>query len=203
MKTILIGIFAFILLFGFILLGWYYYLRWRFRQTITAKYYFIAPLIAKLARGDTISKEEVEMMVQNGSVTHAAYRALKAYGRLDLFPSDFLTIEKGAESFLITWLEYPTEVGEAPNEIQLFTTIALDGILNLTYYVFKYKMRTDHWAGGYNWMFGVVGPYHPHSKPYDIPAKIFSRFNSTDTTTAEEEARWVHENVLQFSRAHI
>ena len=197
MKTVLVGIFALIIAIGIILLGWYYYLRWRFRKTIAIRYHIIAPLIEKLKRDEKIFKTEVDAMVRNGTLRHATYRVLEAYGRMELFPSDFLTIEKGAESFLITWLEFPTELGEPPHEVELFTTIALDGMLALTYYVFRYRMQNNHWAARYSWMFGVVGPYGPASKPYDVPARIFSRFNPTDATTAEDETRWVHENVLR------
>lgn len=195
MKTTLIVIFAIALSIGIILPGWYYYLRWRYRKIIAEKYQMIAPLIEKLARKEDVSKAEVEAMARDATLRCATYRTLEAYGRMDLFPLHFLTIESGAESFLTTWLEFPTELGKAPHEIELFTTIALDGILNLTYYVFRYRMKNDHWAASYGWMFGVVGPYATRSKPYDMPAKIFSRFSAVDTTTAEVEARWVHENI--------
>lgn len=195
MKTILIGIFALVAAVGISLLGWYYYLRWRFRKVVAVRFQIIAPFIKKLERRETILKAEVDGLARNSMLRHATYRALEAYGRLELFPQDFLTIEKGAESLLTTWLEFPTELGEAPHEVELFTTVAIDGILSHTYYVFRYRMKNDHWAAGYNWMFGVVGPYHPSSRPYDIPTRIFSRFNRIDTTTAEGEARWVHENV--------
>jgi len=201
MKTILIGILALITAIGIIMLGWYYYLRWRFRKVVAVKYHIIAPLIKKLERHEIILRSDVDVMVRNGTLRHATYRVLEAYGRMELFPADFFTIEKGAESFLITWLEYPTELGEAPHEVELFTTIALDGILDLTYYIFRYRMQNNHWAERYNWMFGVVGPYGPLSRPYDIPARIFSRFNPTDTTTAEEEARWVHDNIQHTAPA--
>ena len=195
MKTILIGTLVFILIVGIALLGWYYLLRQRYRKTIAKKYHIIAPLIEKLARKEKIAKTDVESMVRNATLRYATYHALEAYGRMELFPSDYLSIESGAESFLITWLEFPTELGQPPHEIELFATIALDGVLSLTYYVFKYRMQNNHWAASNNWMFGVVGPYGPRSKPYDMPAKIFSRFNTTETSTAEDEVRWVHENV--------
>lgn len=195
MKTILIGTLALVLVIGIALLIWYYNVRWRYRKTIAEKYSIIAPLIERLARKETILKTEVEAMVQDATLRHATYRALEAYGLLQLFPTNYLTIESGAESYLVTWLEFPTELGEAPHEIELFDTIVLDGILNLTYYVFRYRMKNDHWAAQYDWMFGVVGPYGPRSKPYDMPAKIFSRFSAADTNTAEEEVRWVHKNI--------
>jgi len=196
MKTIVIGAFAFILIAGIFLLAWHRSLRRRYSKTIAERCRAINPLIDKLARHESISRSEVEMMVSNAALRSGIHRVLATYSRLDLFPTELLTIEKGAECFLITWLEFPTELGEAPNEIELHTTIALDDILSLTYYVFQYRMRNGHWAAQYNWMFGVVGPYGPDSNPYDVPAKIFSRFNSIDATTVTDEARWVHENIV-------
>lgn len=201
MNTILAGILALTVTIGIILAGWYLYLRFRFRKVIALRYQVIAPFISKLDRRETIHRAEVEVLVRDSLLRHAIYRALEAYGRLELFPADFLTIEKGAEGLLITWLEFPTELGEVPHEVEFFTTVSLDDILSLTYYVFRYRMRNGHWAAGNNWMFGVVGPYHPVSKPYDIPTRIYSRFNAANTTTAEAEARWVHDNVQNSSAA--
>lgn len=195
MKTIIIGTFAFILMLGIFLFAWYRYLRMRYRRIIGERCKIVALLADRLARREIISRADVEIMARNAALRHAVYSMLEAYGRLELFPEDLLTIEKSAESFLIMWLEFPTELGELPDEIEFYTTVAVDGILSLTYYVFRYRMHSKHWAAQYNWMFGVVGPYGEQSKPYDIPAKIFSRFSTIHTTTAAKEVRWVHENI--------
>ncbi len=195
MKTIVIVVFSIILLAGAFLLGGYYYLRHRLQRLITLKYAVVGPLIKKLAAREAVSRTEILFMAKDPSLRHAVYRVLEAYSQSDLFPHEFFTIEKGAESFLVTWLEFPTELGRAPHEIELYTTVDLNELVDQTYYVFKYRMTGDHWAVDNNWMLGVAGPYDSESQPYDTPRRIFSRFYSIDRISARGEVQWVHENI--------
>lgn len=195
MTTTWIVVLTCVFVAGMVLVSWSLLMRLRYRRIVAERQAVLRPLIRKLALHETISESEVSAMASQAPLRYATYATLQAYNRTELFPQELLNLERCAEGFLVTWLEFPTELGEVPHEIELFTTIALDGILNLTYYVFQYRMRNDHWAARYSWMFGVVGPYGPLSKPYDLPAKIFSRFNAISTTTAQDEARWVHENI--------
>lgn len=81
--------------------------------------------MGKLASGLEISSEEVLTMVKSPSLRHAVFRILEVYNRKELFPADYFTHEKGAEGFLVNWLEFPTELGNAPDEIELFTIVTL------------------------------------------------------------------------------
>jgi len=195
MKTIMISVFALILFAGAILLVGYYYLRRRLERMITLKYAVVGPLIQKLASRESVTRTEILFMAKDPSLRHAVYRVLEAYNHSDLFPTEFFTIEKGAESFLVTWLEFPTELGRPPHEIELYTTVDLDEVEDHTYYVFKYRMTGDHWAAENDWMLGVAGPYGSESSPYDIPRRIFSRFYSINHISARGEVQWVHENI--------
>jgi hypothetical protein len=113
-----------------------------------------------------------------------------------MFPSEYFTHEKGAESFLVTWLEYPTELGRAPDEIEVLTKVMLDEG-DLQYYVFKFRTREPRWAAALDWMMGVVGPYTERSMPYEVPKRVFSRFNKVGSVSPELEVRWVHDNINQ------
>jgi hypothetical protein len=42
---------------------------------------------------------------------------------------------------------------------------------------------------------GVAGPFLKHSRPYEIPLRVFSRFNEIGTISALEEVRWVHAHI--------
>jgi hypothetical protein len=45
-------------------------------------------------------------------------------------------------------------------------------------------------------MLGVAGPYFDDSQPYDFPGATFARVDSKfGVISAEEEAKWVHENI--------
>jgi hypothetical protein len=66
---------------------------------------------------------------------------------------------------------------------------------NVYYYVFKFRINEPHWAAKDGWMLGVVGPYFDDSKPYDFPGGTFSRLSKIDSVSADDEAKWVHENI--------
>jgi hypothetical protein len=155
----------------------------------------VQPIIVKLASKDAVTAAEIRTLAKVPSLRHALLRILESYDQPELFPKDYFTHEKGAECFLVNWLEYPTELGRAPDEIELFSKVTLEGNEFLDYYVFKYKTTTPHWAAQYDWMMGVSGPYRKESLPYDVPLRVFSRFKTLNSVTPESEAQWVHENI--------
>lgn len=197
MKMIFVGVVILILLVGGILLYKDYYVNRRLRKLAAQKYKRFEPLIKKLDAREAITKSEILLMAEDPSLRHAVFGMLHEYGLGDLFPSEYFTLEKGAESFLVNWLEFPTELGVAPNEIALFTKVTLEENEPLDYYVFKYRTQAPHWAAEYDWMMGVSGPYRKESKPYDVPTRVFSRFNPLDMIPAETEVKWVHTNIGQ------
>jgi hypothetical protein len=146
-----------------------------------------------------LTAEDVLPFAQNLLTRYDTFLYLRELGELHLFPEEYHTLIKGAESSLAQWLEFPTELDACPDEIEHIkrVTIDFDGRGNFTHYeVFKYRVNPPHWATEYVWILGVVGPFFDDSKPYDFPAATFSRVNSTvDKVTPEEEARWVHENI--------
>jgi len=171
------------------------YVKRKFRKQITERYGIVAPLIQKLDAGHSITKAEVLTMVKDPALRHGVFRVLEAYKRNDLFPSEYFTREKGAEGFLVNWLEFPTELGIPPDEIEFLTLITVRESENIDYYVFRYKTKLKLTLGKVDWMIGVSGPYYNHSDPYDIPHRVFSRFNSTDNISPEQEVQWVHDNI--------
>ena len=125
---------------------------------------------------------------------------MQKWGLTHLFPNEFYTIEKAAESNLANWLEFPTELGTGPDEINYLEKIAINFGSHANffcYYVFRFLMNHPHRAAQKGWMLGVVGPYFDESKPYDHPNSTFSRFHDVPDANcaAEEEAKWVHENI--------
>lgn len=161
------------------------------------KFERIKPLNDKLEDGQNITKEEVLNFVEDAKTRELAYQVLSKHNKLDLFPNEYLTIELGAESNLVNWLEFPTELGKAPDAIQYIekVTVDFDGH-NIFYHVFKYKTFEPHWASKNGWMIGVVGPYFKDSKPYDFPVATFSRCSSKiGEVKPKDEVLWVHENI--------
>lgn len=196
MKLILLGILVLTFLTVVIVFFNDYLVKRKFRKFIERKYQEVYPLKHKLDSKEPITAAEIMNLLKQPGLRQAIYQLLTNYNRRDMFPSEYFTHEKGAESFLVTWLEYPTELGRAPDEIELLTKVILDEG-DLQYYVFKYRTKAPRWAAALGWMMGIVGPYADRSMPYEVPKRVFSRFNKVGSVSPELEVRWVHENINQ------
>jgi uncharacterized protein YxeA len=153
----------------------------------------------RLESKQELTEQDVTPFAKNILTRQATYQLLSDYNKTNLFPKEYNTLVKGAESNLANWLEFPTELDACPDEIEHIkrVTFDFDGQDNFVHYeVFKYRVNEPHWAAKDGWILGVVGPYFDDSKPYDFPQATFSRVSSTlDKITPDEEARWVHENI--------
>lgn len=172
------------------------------RQLYAQRFERVKPLYEKLAGGQSITEQEVLPYAQNILTREAVFRLLYDYQKTAFFPQEYHTLIKGAESNLANWLELPTELDACPDEMEHVkrVTIDYDGQQNFVHYeVFKYRTNEPHWAAKNGWMLGVVGPYFDDSEPYDFPHATFSRADSMEKTSPEEEAKWVHEHISKRS----
>ena len=195
MKTALLAILiiTFVIVVGVFLTD--YFAKRNFKRFIRKKYNAVNELTQKLIKAQAISEDDILKLVTQPGLRQAVHQLLTTYGRKDMFPPEYETLEKGSESYLVTWLEFPTELGRAPDEIKFFATVSLGS--DEVYNVFQYRSQQPRWAAKLGWMIGVVGPYSSSSSPYDVPKRIFSRFNSVGSISPEEEVKWVHENINQ------
>ena len=188
----------------------------------------IQPLYEKLKRLQTLDNEDIFPYVQDVRTREMTYKFLKDNDLTDLFPKEFYTIVKAAESHLVNWLMFPTELGVCPDEIEYVKRVTIDFDFLFTYVftqpdeiekikrealecedkgedihyeVFKFRVNEPHWAAKNGWQLGVVGPYFDDSQPYEYcPSGTFSRGGSMDKTSPEEEVKWVHEMLLKRVR---
>ncbi len=190
MKTILISILVLTLLLGAAWLYRDFYVKREVKKLAFKKYEIIKPLMQKLNSKEEVSESDVLILAKDPSLRNAVFRALEACDRQNLFPSEYSSHEKAAESFLVNWLEFPTELGAAPDEIEFLEKITLTESEQLDYYVFKYRTKAR-----YNWMIGVSGPYPTEYEMYEAPLRVFSRFKIVGSITPALEVKWVHENI--------
>jgi len=159
----------------------------------------VKELYDKLESGQELTENDVIPFAKNILTRQTAFQLLADHDKTNLFPNEYNTLIKGAESNLANWLEFPTELDACPDEIEHIkrVTFDFDGQNNFVHYeVFKYRVNEPHWAAKDGWILGVVGPYFDDSKPYDFPQATFSRISSTlDKVTPDEEAKWVHDNI--------
>ncbi|MFZ6010371.1 MAG: hypothetical protein ACOYXT_08470 [Bacteroidota bacterium] len=194
MKIIATVILGFLLLATAFMVLKSYYLRRKVMKIVAKKYEALKPLIDKFASGHPVTGGEILALSKNPSLRLGVYRILKNYKQEKLFPPEYFTRQWGAESFLVQWLEFPTELGSAPDHIEFLTTVTLKESEDFDYYVFKFIASKPAWAS-HDWMIGAAGPYREQSLPYDIPQKVFSRFNNLDSISPESEVLWIHHNI--------
>ena len=194
-MTILLTILIILLVIPAVLFLRDLYVNVTLQRISMKKYKVMKTLLDKLASKKAITESEVAPIAQNPALRVVLFRALESYGCSHLFPKEFYTEEKGAESYMVNWLEFPTELGQPPDEILSMEIITIDLELSLHYYAFKVKTSAPRWAKKLEWMIGVCGPYTSDSTPFDVPAKIFSRFHQVGSSSAETEVHWVRENI--------
>ena len=173
-----------------------FYVRRNSRKKARQKLSVFNELLHKLRTHQRINKTELLPLAANPSTRHALFGILQGFNRLDLFPLEYCTLEKSAESFVVSWLEFPTELNAPPDEIEFFTSATLqEGEKSFEYFVFIYKKAPPPKGLSADWMWAVAGPFGAESKPYQMPRRVFSRFTEIGTVSATEEARWVHEHI--------
>jgi len=159
----------------------------------------IKSLCDRLENGEKVTQKDVYEYAKNIQTREMTYQLLHEHNMTEIFPQEYNSIIKAAESNLANWLEFPTELDACPDEIEHIkrVTFDFDGQNNFVHYeVFKYRVNEPHWAAKDGWILGVVGPYFDDSKPYDHPGATFSRVSSRlETITPDEEAKWVHEHI--------
>lgn len=154
----------------------------------------------KLKANDKLSILEIKTFSKAPEIRSNFYRLLKSFNAELLFPQELYTFEKGAESDLVNWLLFPTELDTIPSKIEFLKKIdhSKDGTI-FTYYVFQFRTKEPHWAAKNGWMIGVVGPYFKNSNPYDWTNGTFSRLTKVSEATPEEEVIWTHNNIYEKS----
>jgi len=167
------------------------------------KFEIIRPLYKKINKGETPDTNLLMKYSVNNKTREITYQLLKEYDSIDLFPEEFNSIEKGAETNLVNWLDFPGDLEKIPDEIEHIEKISIDsGGNKLYYHTYKFKVYEPSYAAKCGWMIGIVGPYSNNSKPYEQPKVISSRFvkSKYGEITPKEEVLWAHNNLYLDSR---
>jgi hypothetical protein len=195
MTIVIVCVLVLLLSAGGLLLYRHYFVLRKWRALVQQKYHAIEPLLEKLTGGRTITMQEVLSMAKDPAMRLAVFRILDEYERVDLFPPEYMTRPMGAESFMVNWLEYPTELGRTPDESELLEEVLFNGDKDLVYFVFRFRTVPPHWAARRGWMMGVTGPHAALAMPFDPPLRVFSRFKGIYTVSPASEVQWVHEHI--------
>jgi hypothetical protein len=115
------------------------------------------------------------------------FQLLHEMHRDELFPKKYCSQELLARSEMVQWLEYPTELGQEPDEIVLEKTVRK--VVNgeeQDFYLFRFRCSDTTWRDN-GWMAGIAGGYKviDEPTPYD-QGSTFSGFEKWDSKTPEE-----------------
>lgn len=135
------------------------------------------PLAGKLEQKAPVSAADIQSVARVPQLRPMLHAMLGHYGRLDLFPSEYLSTQAQAESALAYWMLHPNELQAPPARIEPLETLrrvvrGKEG----EFFVFRYRMAQGHWAGA-GWILGLAGPFYPDEKAYGSVAGGFSRAN--------------------------
>jgi hypothetical protein len=135
-------------------------------------------VLGLLRQGEDIEPEDLTDVAASAEVRNYLFDELKTLGKLSLFPEKFGTQAALAESDMVNWLIYPTELGCAPDEIELMHVGAFDTEDGLAdYYVFRFRTFEPSWGVKHGWMAGVSGPFLQKDAPStEAYGDTFSRF---------------------------
>ncbi|HET6455112.1 MAG TPA: hypothetical protein VFI02_11965 [Armatimonadota bacterium] len=152
----------------------------------------IKPVITDLQAG-RVPTRKIEELAERPDTRSLLYRALHEMKQSELFPRQYATLEKIAESDLAAWLMHPNELDGLPDEIVLVKVIErMDSDppgsppKMSKFFIFKYRAHPSHWAAEKGWLAGVAGPYAKGEEPLECPSRVFSEFEAFGSKTPEE-----------------
>lgn len=152
----------------------------------------LLPVIAALQENDSSAPQLVYDAAQNPTTRNFLYEKLQELGRVDIFPEEFRTNEKHAESDLVTWLMHPNELNAIPAEIHLAKRIAIEeGGRKGTVFLFRFLTDSSHDAWERGWMAGVSGVYWENSNLDDEVRGAFSEFIPFNQMTEEQHVEFL------------
>ena len=121
---------------------------------IAVRFYAVATL---LVFNCEISQRIIYDLATDMEYANLTYGLLKRYRKEKLFPSEYAYAEYLAQSDLVRWLTYPTELGTLPDEIEYVGKIKKGGF----YFIFRFRSDSDNLDEELRgkWLIGWSGPH--------------------------------------------
>jgi hypothetical protein len=153
--------------------------------------------LSLLSRKEEVPGSVLEGLARNLSGRSILWDGLTKRKLTDRFPAAFRTPKALAEADLVHWLQYPTELGYAPKEIELLAAVRYveSGKAQLLY---VFKFRHPHSEEG-KWRVGVSGPFVEGAREPQAGGSTFSKFEALDSKTLKEHIRDYLEPDVKYS----
>ena len=132
--------------------------------------------------GAPVPPEKLHAVAASAETRRWLFNRLQELNRLELYPQAFASQAALAESEMVDWLMFPTELGCPPDEIQLVGIYEIEtdeGIAEA--YMFRFRMEDEPWE------VGLAGPYLKAEQPAAFGmGATFSRFEKWAEYTLDE-----------------
>jgi hypothetical protein len=153
-------------------------------------------------QGDEAATQVMDRVAEDPSCRFALHQVLAQINRLDHFPARFANQPALAEAVMVQWLEYPTELGSAPDEIeQLHVEQMQDSSGAADLYVFRFRTHEPHWAAKDGWMIGVAGPFsRPEQPTTRALGMTFSRFDKSADKPLADLVKDIQDLIEEWGR---
>ena len=148
--------------------------------------------IALLNNGIDVPDDELSWVATYPSERVLLRDSLLSMDMADRLPPQCLDLQLIAESYLVNWLQFPTELGVAPDEIEFVHVQACGEERNqglaqqMNFFLFKYRSingETQEWEP---WYVGLVGGLRiRRSGAIEYTGDTFSHFHEYDKYTIE------------------
>jgi hypothetical protein len=157
-----------------------------------------------LRKGGHVPEEVLVRIAASAETRNLLFSSLEKLGHPDLFPKAWATQEALAESDMVGWLTYPTELARVPDQIELMKVVSEDvggddGMLD--FYLYRFRTLPPHWAAKDGWMAGVAGPFRRAGAPSATSyGSTFSTFEKWDDKRPEEHVEAVREVLREWAK---
>src|SRR5262249_29645543 len=172
----------------------------RFRDPHLACY----AVTSLLRLGDKPANGVIERVAASPEMRGLLFEGLAKQGKQKLFPPRFANQKALAEAEMVRWLAFPTELGRAPDEIELMKVVSEDfgppdGMMD--WYLFRFRTLPPHWSAKDGWMAGVAGPFKRAEEPtVTAYGDTFSKFAKWDSQTPGEHVNDVRALMAEWRK---
>lgn len=142
-------------------------------------------IVSALKHHIPVSTSTLRALAVSPTNRHRLWRLLDYSGHLDRFPAKYRTNRMLAEANMVRWLEFPTEMGRPPEEIEPLTVIRLRDANDEPCEAYFFKFRHPDFLGG-EWFVGFGGTYRIHDTPKLTGDGTFSRFDALESKSIED-----------------
>jgi len=132
--------------------------------------------------GAPVPPGKLHAVAANAETRRWLFDHLQSLNRLELYPQAFASQAALAESEMVDWLMFPTELGCPPDEIELVAVYDIETEEGLAEaYIFRFRMEDEPWE------VGLAGPYLKAEQPAAFGmGATFSRFEKWAEYTLDE-----------------